>query len=356
MTTRTLAALLACLLASSAAQANTWPLFSQRRGQAGYEVEGLPQTSILHETLTIDLTDVPGGGDARVEVFYRVAHEGEEIRAQLVFLPDTVEKRGISVTFDDGRVSVGDAQPFKSRWDLPATFPGLPGLPGHSDLISVQGTYSPLSGHSFDVDLTEGEHELRIEYAVEPGTLSFPRDPVEYHQLLYALAPARGWKAFGTLHVDVLVPPGWQINSEPPLDRDGDDLTGDFEGLPANYLALTFAPPNNYGTLDAANTSFGGAAFLLVIFVPVLLLKRRRLWALAAAGSAIGIRLLGAWIVPMLADDPTAIGEAFLFGMKDPMYNGLTLLVMGVPVCLVLAIVWLLIKRRARARTEDSLS
>lgn len=118
MKVRVPAALMACMLAAGAAQANTWPLFSQRRGQVGYEVEGLPQTSILHETLSIDLTRVPGGGDARIEVFYRVAHQGEPIHAQLAFLPDTAETRSIAITYDDDPVRVGDSMPFENRWDL----------------------------------------------------------------------------------------------------------------------------------------------------------------------------------------------------------------------------------------------
>ncbi len=341
------------LLVAGAAQANTWPLFSQRRGLFGHEVEGLPHTAIVHETLTVDLVGVPTHGEVLVEVTYRLSHPGEETHAQLVFLPDTIEKDGIHITFDGRRVPVGPSQAYENRWNSP---PSMPGLLDRQSMIGAVPPRTPLQGHSFEVVLHPGEHDLTIQYAVPPGSLSFPRDPVEYRQFLYTLAPAREWDSFGTLHVEVIAPSGWHLNSDPPLDRDVDRYIGDFEGLPGDHLALTFAAPNNYDTLESANYLFGGAAFVLAMFLPILLLNRKPGLALVAAVGAIGTRLLGGQIVPLLAQDPDHISPAFLLGMQDPMYNLLTLLVMGVPACLVITLVWLLLRRRKLKQGHDAVN
>jgi hypothetical protein len=58
-------------------------------------------------------------------------------------------------------------------------------------------------------------------------------------QFIYLLAPARDWGGFDKLDVKVLIPSGWKFASNIGLQRDGDILSGTFDHIPDDALALT---------------------------------------------------------------------------------------------------------------------
>ena len=63
------------------------------------------------------------------------------------------------------------------------------------------------------------------------------------YSLEYWLAPARQWQSFGTLTVDVWVPPHWETQLEPALTLiEPDHWQETFEGLPSDVLTVNSRP------------------------------------------------------------------------------------------------------------------
>jgi hypothetical protein len=62
-------------------------------------------------------------------------------------------------------------------------------------------------------------------------------------QLAFVLSPARQWKGFGDLDVSVRVPSGWEVAVRPGLSRQGDVLSGHFNGIPADSIGVTTRMP-----------------------------------------------------------------------------------------------------------------
>jgi hypothetical protein len=95
---------------------------------------------------------------------------------------------------------------------------------------------------SFQVDLPRGKSILRARYRAKASGTHEYTGPVVTWLLPYVLAPAREWKSFGGPEVRVLLP-DWEASSTPELEREGDELRGDFPGLPADYLMLAARAP-----------------------------------------------------------------------------------------------------------------
>lgn len=68
-------------------------------------------------------------------------------------------------------------------------------------------------------------------------------EPTVAWQFAYVLEPAASWKSFGELELQVMVPTGWFTAVTPALDRRGDVLRGQFQGRPAEAVALTVQRP-----------------------------------------------------------------------------------------------------------------
>ncbi len=222
---------------------------------------GEPSGELAHlyierETLTLDLRALTQGekGAAIVEATYRVRNAGARRAINLVFVanalaPDKKTSSAVGGVWLDGKpvpFSQRNPDQLPGDWEAPPTTPPLDGSKALDYETESVGTLG------FRLTLAPGPHTIRVRYAAVPTTYSGD-SPTVYRQLGYVLAPARRWAGFGGLDVAVQVPPGWRAASSPALARRGDMLSGSFDTLPADALALTvqapppFAPP--YGLL-----------------------------------------------------------------------------------------------------------
>lgn len=186
---------------------------------------------ILGEELRLDLRPLARGEPALVRVSYRVRGPATGRRVRLVFVTPGLERGKVRV---DGAEVAGRRQlrPLPERWRgfLEAELQEL--LP--RELATLE----------FELQARAGaEHRLEVEAALRPGAHLGASHPYRTNQLLYLLEPARQWQSFGGLTVSAELPPGWEAQTRPDLERRGDHLEGRFVGLPADLLVISARRP-----------------------------------------------------------------------------------------------------------------
>lgn len=242
----------------------------QAAGEPTHSAE-LARLAVVHETLRLDLTS----GVARVEAVYRVRNDSTARTLDLAFIalglvdpyadgadstvaldragpPPTVAVDGAPVTATVERVL-----PVPPEWTAGVRTPSLvgPSMRYASDLdyhlprpvkLDAESDAPPAPtapGFTFATPLPAGESEVRVRYTATLGEYNDSGYATPTHQFAYSLAPARRWPSFGTLDVEVLLPPGVDARTSPELSRDGDRLTGSFDGLPADVLGIAYRRP-----------------------------------------------------------------------------------------------------------------
>ena len=207
-----------------------------RPGRLVGEPNGLESVAIRRERLSFDLRPLAKAGNAVVEAVYEIENTGQERTVELVFVSGPIASDSAAVVLDEQPVSAVwrkvDALPLE--WQVPHTTPAIDGkgtLPYEARMA--------LEIPHFSVILRPGLHQLRVRYAAKPTSYSTGGSPRLYWQLAYILAPARQWAGFGVLDIQVQIPKGWRFASTLPLTRAGDQLTGLFDGLPADAIAMT---------------------------------------------------------------------------------------------------------------------
>ncbi len=219
---------------------------------------------IDRETLTLDLRGLADGGPALIEATYQVYNTGATLTTDLVFIVGSQLGEGSGVWLDGQEVPHERDAPHEKppSWLPPRTTPGIDG--GKPLHYSASG-----KALAFEVTLPTGAHQLRVKYDAKASSYS-GNSPSLYWQLGYVLAPARDWGGFSDLQVKVVLPTGWSAASEPTLDRQGDELVGAFQEIPADVLALTVqAPPRTPAwLLSILNWT---CALLALVAAPVLI-------------------------------------------------------------------------------------
>lgn len=98
--------------------------------------------------------------------------------------------------------------------------------------------YNPYNGNlrsaKFTLNLPKGKHQLKAKYKAEP-TVYKNIGVMKGWQFAYSLAPARDWKSFGELNLNIKIPKDWKFFSNLKLDQNGETLTGNFNEIPADF-------------------------------------------------------------------------------------------------------------------------
>jgi len=220
------------------ATANVGPPW--RAGDRVGEPNGLQGVVILCEHLTIDLRPLRDGKPAIVEAVYEVYNKGNTANADLLFVAGSPIGDRVEVRLNAKEIGFArQSRPsLPETWKVPETTPRIgAGADIHYKLRGSKETVL-----AFTISLPPGEHSLRVRYEAEASAHASD-GPTRYWQLAYILAPARAWGGFGDLHVSVYLPPGWAAASDPELKRDGDEMTGTFNSIPADALRLTVQSP-----------------------------------------------------------------------------------------------------------------
>jgi hypothetical protein len=235
-------------------------------GQTLSEPIGVKNISIVHEDLTVDFTRLSDESLPQnerfigVEAVYEIDNPADIQSLDLVFVIVS-ESRNFQFFLDDREVRTEAIENSKfadrDTWKVPRNTP----------FNGKELMYNPYNGDlksaKFSVKLSKGKHRLIAKYKAEP-TVYKNIGLTKGWQFAYSLAPARDWKSFGELNLNI------------KLERSGDSLSGKFTEIPEDFLtATTQMPiPENYNSVS----DFYFFLFLGVLFIFPLLIVGLAFW------------------------------------------------------------------------------
>jgi len=322
-------------------------------GEPAGEPSGeLTDLEVLSERIELDLRPLASASAMPVKVRYQIRNQGPAGTRRLVFVTPGLERGEIRL---DGKLLPRAAmkrEKIPRKWIEAARTPAIDGddtLPySFAEEANVIVFSLPLGAAA--------THELQIAYHLAPAWYD-TGVPYVSHQVGYLLEPARRFGRFGTLQLEVHLPGGWEAASVPRLRREGDRLSGRFDGVPADFLGITARRPLEYRwgwVLVALGLAIGLAGGL---------------WLTVRLGRATGKRGAGLALLLGLASSLLAVVLLFVLGVGGQVlwqllldqsqmsgryfYDGsMALMLLGPVVALVYGVVLLVLFFRVRARAR----
>jgi hypothetical protein len=314
------------------------------------EPNGVKNISILHEDLSIDFTNLADETisfrerNIRVEARYEIDTPINVQNLELVFVIASGLK-DFKFFLDDVEVKTEliDNSLFNARttWKIPNETP----YEGKNIM------YNPYNGNmksaKFTLNLPKGKHILKATYNANP-TVNQAHGRTKAWQFAYSLAPARDWKSFGGLNLQIKIPTDWKFFSNLKLEQNENVLSGKFNEIPADFFATTtqLPEPENYNSVS--DFYFNLTVLMLVLF-PLLIVglafwigyKLKNGWAygfLAGILWAVSIASVG-YLSLYEADKLIPPGQYASYGYGDGI--GILLLIILVPVvCIIGILLW----------------
>lgn len=208
-----------------------------RMGEPSGELRKL---HIERENLTLDLRPVSKKNPAQIEAHYFIRNDSSERSVDLVFAGVNIEDGNYEVLFDGVAVRtfvVADST-LPKEWMLPDSV---------LNTFETDWKYKhdkTLQNNSlrFTLLISSGKHTITVRYKAALRH-NVSRLPVITWYCDYILSPAKQWASFGSLHTTVLLPEGWEADSEPGMIRRGDSLVGEWDIIPKDILTVTLHTP-----------------------------------------------------------------------------------------------------------------
>ena len=118
----------------------------------------------------------------------------------------------------------------------------------------------------FEVDLSKGEHTIRVEYTAKAW--ANVGDWVNEYSFRYSLTPAKHWKSFGGLQVELdasAFTSALTTNLGNPVSKTHDSVfRWTFQKLPQEYITISYTPPvSGFTTAMMRSGSWIGLAISL---------------------------------------------------------------------------------------------
>jgi hypothetical protein len=252
-------------------------------GQSLTEPNGIKNVDIIKEDLTIDFTQLADENiiwsdrEINVEAIYEIDNPSEIKNLELVFVIVS-ESKNFQFYLNDKEINSQpiDNKEFADRqsWKKPSN------TPYENKEIMYNPANHTLKSAKFTLNLPKGKHTLRAKYKAKP-TVHKDVGMTKGWQFAYSLAPARDWKSFGELNLNIKIPNGWKFFSNLKLEQTGDNLSGKFNEIPADFLAVTTQMPRpiNYNSAeDSLFFAFLGVAILFPLFLAVLAFVQGYKW------------------------------------------------------------------------------
>lgn len=212
------------------------------------------------------------------------------------------------VWLDDKRIAI---QNIPDTYDLGATLEGFGTLPNRDQSLNI-GHDNILHGYGFEANelkyfeanIEKGAHTIRVEYIAKVWTdIS---DWVKLYSFYYSLSPAKHWKSFGTLEVEMIQagkPKAITTNLGIPKEKQIQaSNTWVFDSLPGEYIEIAYQPPLSplAATLIAISpTGIAAIATIAMVMLHIFLTIRYRKRSIQSKYSPYAI--IGSLLIPFLA-------------------------------------------------------
>lgn len=332
-------------------------------GQTLTEPNGIKNIDIVKENLNIDFTQLADESViwsdrvVNVEAIYEIDNPADIAKLELVFVIVT-DAKNFQFFLNDKEIASEpiDNKEFANRqtWKKPDK------TPFENRELMYNPNNNNLKSAKFTLALPKGRHTLKAKYKAEP-TVYKNIGVMKGWQFAYSLAPARDWKSFGGLNLNIKIPTDWKFFSNLKLEQNGESLTGNFKEIPADFLAVTTqAPiPNSYKTWT--DITFFTFLACLIVF-PILLIlfaiwkgyKWNNSWAYGILVGVIGAALVGisGFASQSLPKSFIPAGQYASYGYDDifGVFFNIFLIPIAFVVCLMVWVISVLMAGKWRAK------
>ena len=190
---------------------------------------------ILWEKLNFDLRPLYDLGESTVTAIYQIRNDGKEIPVELLFVSPGIKASNVSIDGKKIEKETIKNPKIPLNWEAPLTVP-TPG--GGSIRFDVNESVN--SALKFKPTIPPGEHQLQVEYVVEPSIYDY--SAYKHYQVVYILDPAKSWAFFKRLDVEIKIPKNWKTVTSLPMKRTGNILKATFNKIPADNLTISTTP------------------------------------------------------------------------------------------------------------------
>ncbi len=279
---------------------------------AGEPSATLAEVELVREDLTFDFTPLAQSGPVRVTARYQVRNTGEPHQLELVFVAPGA--KNVTVLHQQNEIPF-ELAPLKEvppGWQPPDSAPSMDGqtrpVAYHSD--------ERLKGAHFEVPLVAGEQAIEVSYQVSAPVYHPSGQPYREHQFAYILAPARQWKSFGELKLELKMPQGYEYRTTPKLETNNT-----FDELPADAIVITVARTGKFVDYSTAVVGLAGALAVMLAFVVGSQRRIESMLALLIKGIVAGLAgaclvlfaSLGTPLLDQMQLDPTEVSRSFSY-------------------------------------------
>lgn len=154
----------------------------------------------------------------------------------------------------------------------------------------------------FKVDLSEGTHQIHIEYISKAWVDS--RHWVRKYSFRYSLFPAKFWRSFNAIEITLETSDNFELTTnlgEPAEGRLGSLATWRFEKLPVDEIELAYTPPISLWAKMLIAINPIGLTFLFFIAITIVHYKLIQQHRFKNPESRYSwVQLIGVIVVPFL--------------------------------------------------------
>ncbi|NDV95211.1 hypothetical protein D0T84_09795 [Dysgonomonas sp. 521] len=273
---------------------------------------------ILHESLQIKLIDFY---TAKFTVAYRIKSDRAGKQIPLIF--DTMTGKesnngAFRAWLDEEELTISE---IPSSYENPNALQWIDSLDNHL-LYSKENSPDLIGLKYFEVDLTEGEHIIKVEYTAQANI--YLSESVKEFTLKYNLAPARYWRSFSGLYIEI-DKTGLAGSFETNLPDHGKMLTEPithlyFTEIPSDELTITYTPKVNLFAkgIIGVGTSL---AFVILFILLILLVIALHIWLVIKYRYKYPDRrfsqvaLIGSVLVPVVCAAMSMLSLAIINGI-----------------------------------------
>ncbi|MDN5202398.1 hypothetical protein QQ008_13510 [Fulvivirgaceae bacterium BMA10] len=266
--------------------------------------------NITHENLFIDLRPLANNGDAIIFAEYELYVEKPVDSLLFLFVAASIISDGIIIELDGNPLNIQIDRSGKLLSQLRETTVITPW--GEPDGYGKKPEYFKEEYVFCKMDLIEKrQHKLTIKYnARTTETFLYQNESKTVVQTLsYALYPAKHWKSFGGLDLEIRYPDGWELKTNLPLNLSKETINEFYTEIPDDFLHIHIRFPENKASLylNLYESIFVIALLAICYMLIGKILKKKSIWYRAF------------WL--FLLALATTVGYMFLFLYKETFFR-----------------------------------